>query len=136
MTAENTSSRKTIDADIRERVEGVCRSIMDDHPEVEAIGCMFLSRQLENVLAGLIVGAEGPRLRPEQNVRMFEVWVKIGMKLLADNQHRSPDDCRVREETYRCPEGSRRATTATGAALSKGGPVTNYVSRSQWIVRR
>ena len=80
------SQRKTIDIDIRERMEKTCREIMDDHPEVEAIGCMFLSKQLANTLAGLIVGSEGPKLRPDQNVRLFEVWVKIGMQLLANNQ--------------------------------------------------
>ena len=56
------SQRKTIDIDIRERMEKTCREIMDDHPEVEAIGCMFLSKQLANTLAGLIVGSEGPKL--------------------------------------------------------------------------
>lgn len=59
---------------------------MDDHPEVEAIGVMFLSKHLTNVLSGLIVGADGPVLRPDQNVRLFEVWVKIGAQLLANNQ--------------------------------------------------
>jgi hypothetical protein len=78
--------KKTIDADIRERIEATCRSIMDDHPEVEAIGVMFLSKQLMGVLSGMIVGAEGPKLRPDQNVRLFEIWTKIGMQLLANNQ--------------------------------------------------
>lgn len=59
---------------------------MDDHPEVEAIGIMFLSKQLANVLAGMIVGADGPALRPDQNVRLFEVWTRIGAQLLANNQ--------------------------------------------------
>ena len=86
-TAETTSNpKKTIDADIRARIEAVCREIMDDHPEVEAIGIMFLSKQLMGVLSGMIVGAEGPRLRPDQNVRLFEVWTKIGMQLLFNNQ--------------------------------------------------
>jgi hypothetical protein len=83
MTAE---PRKTIDADIRERMEAACRAIMADHPEVEAIGVMFLSKQLVNVLAGMIIGAEGPALRPDQNVRLFEVWTRIGAQLLANNQ--------------------------------------------------
>jgi hypothetical protein len=78
--------KKTIDADVRERMEAACRAIMADHPEVEAIGTMFLSRQLAGVLSGMIVGADGPRLRPDQNVRLFEVWVRIGMQLLANNQ--------------------------------------------------
>ena len=47
---------------------------------------MFLSKQLANVLSGMIVGADGPRLRPDQNVRLFEVWVRIGMQLLAQYQ--------------------------------------------------
>lgn len=78
--------KKTIDADIRDRIEAECRSIMADHPEVEAIGLMFLSKQLGNVLSGMIVGADGPKLRPDQNVRLFEVWVRIGTQLLANNQ--------------------------------------------------
>lgn len=78
--------KKTLDADIRERIEAECRSIMTDHPEVEAIGVMFLSKQLTSVLSGMIVGADGPQLRPDQNVRLFEVWVKIGMQLLTNNQ--------------------------------------------------
>ena len=79
------SLKKTLDVEIRERVEASCRAIMEDHPEVEAIGTMFLSKHLSNVLAGMIVGADGPRLRPDQNVRMFEVWVRVGALLLANN---------------------------------------------------
>ena len=78
--------KKTLDVEIRERVEESCRAIMADHPEVEAIGTMFLSKHLKDVLAGVIVGADGPRLRPDQNVRLFEVWVRVGMQLLANNQ--------------------------------------------------
>jgi hypothetical protein len=78
--------RKTIDADIRERIEAECRLIMAEYPEVEAIGVMFLSKQLANVLSGMIVGADGPRLRPDQNVRLFEVWVRIGMQLMNNHQ--------------------------------------------------
>ena len=90
MTEEASTTRadrKTIDVVIRERMEAACRSLMADHPEVEAIGVMFLSKPLANVLAGMIVGAQGPTLRPDQNVRLFEVWTRIGMKLLANNQH-------------------------------------------------
>jgi hypothetical protein len=67
-------------------MEAACRSVMADHPEVEAIGLMFLSKHLEKVLSGMIVGATAARLRPDQNVRLFEVWVRIGMQLIANNQ--------------------------------------------------
>jgi hypothetical protein len=86
MNLEVPIPKKTIDVDIRERIEAACRSIMADHPEVEAIGVMFLSKQLMNVLSGMIVGADGPRLRPDQNVRLFEVWVKVGMQLMTNHQ--------------------------------------------------
>jgi hypothetical protein len=79
-------NKKTLDADIRERIERECRPIMADHPEVEAVGVMFLSRQLMGVLSAMIVGAEGPQLRPDQNVRLFEVWVRVGMQLMANSQ--------------------------------------------------
>jgi hypothetical protein len=82
MNLEAPSQKKTIDVDIRDRIEAASRSIMADHPEVEAIGVMFLSKQLAGVLAGMIIGADGPRLRPDQNVRLFEVWVRIGMQLI------------------------------------------------------
>jgi hypothetical protein len=78
--------KKTLDEDIRERIEATCRAIMADHPEVEAVGVMFLSKHLSGVLAAMIVGADGPQLRPDQNVRLFEVWTRIGMQLLANNQ--------------------------------------------------
>ena len=78
--------KKILDVDIRERIEAECRAIMADHPELEAVGIMFLSKHLTTTLAGLIVGADGPRLRPDQNVRMFESWVKIGTQLLLNNQ--------------------------------------------------
>jgi hypothetical protein len=86
MTGEPaTDKKKTIDVDIRERTEAHCREIMADHPEVEAVGVMFLSKHLAGTLAGMVVGAEGSRLRPDQNVRMFEVWVKVGMLLISNN---------------------------------------------------
>jgi hypothetical protein len=83
---ETTTTKKTLDVDIRDRMELACRSIMSDHPEVEAIGLMFLSKHLEHVLSGMIVGATTGRLRPDQNVRLFEVWVRIGMQLITNNQ--------------------------------------------------
>ena len=86
MTAEPaTDKKKTIDVDIRERMEAHCREIMADHPEVEAVGVMFLSKHLTGVLAGMIVGADGARLRPDQNVRLVEVWVKVGMLMISNN---------------------------------------------------
>jgi len=78
--------KKTLDEDIRDRTEEVCRAIMADHPEVEAIGVMFLSKQLASVLPGMIVGGGGPTLRPDQNVRLFDIWVRVGMQLMANSQ--------------------------------------------------
>jgi hypothetical protein len=79
-------SRKTLDVEIREEVELFSRQLMDQHPEVEAIGVVFLSRHLRDVLPGMIVGADGPLLRPDQNVRMFEAYSRLGATLVANQQ--------------------------------------------------
>jgi hypothetical protein len=82
-----TSPGTPIDAEaIRARVEADCLALMADHPEVEAVGILFLSKPLTGLLSGLIVGANGPRLRPEQTVRLFEVWTWLGMQLLANSR--------------------------------------------------
>jgi hypothetical protein len=60
---------------------------MADHPEVEAIAVMFLSKQLVGVLSAMIINAiKDKPLRPDQNVRMFEIWSRVGMQLMSNNQ--------------------------------------------------
>jgi hypothetical protein len=86
MTTTTTTTKKTLDIAIRERVEAEARAIMADHPEVEAIGVMFLSKYLTGILSAMIVNADGKPLRPDQNVRLFEVWVRVGMQLMANSQ--------------------------------------------------
>jgi hypothetical protein len=79
--------KPTIDEDIRARAEEWGRAIMADHPEVEAVAVMYLSRHLVDVLpAQIVVGGKGPPLRPDQNVRLLEVWTRVGMQLLANHQ--------------------------------------------------
>jgi hypothetical protein len=68
------------------RMEADCLALMGDHPEVEAVAILFLSRPLEGLLSAMIVGADGPRLRPDQTVRLFEVWTWLGMQLLANSR--------------------------------------------------
>jgi hypothetical protein len=84
---EDGPLKKPFDEDIRDRVVGECRSIMADHPEVEAISALFLSKQLAGVLPAMIITADGKPLRPDQNVRMFEVWVRVGMQLMINLDH-------------------------------------------------
>lgn len=77
-------AKKTFDVDIREQVELFFRGLMDDHPELEGVGVVFLSRHLRDVLAAMVVGAEGAMLRPDQTARLFEAYAKLGAVLVAN----------------------------------------------------
>lgn len=79
-------TKKTFDVEIRERVELFFRGLMDEHPELEAVGVVFLSRHLRDVLSAMVVGAEGALLNPEQNMRMFEAHARLGAALVANQQ--------------------------------------------------
>jgi hypothetical protein len=78
--------KKTFDIEIRERAERFCLELMADHPELEAVGLVFLSRHLRDVLAAMVVGADGPLLRPDQTVRLYEAYSRLGATLVANQQ--------------------------------------------------
>jgi hypothetical protein len=77
-------AKKTFDQDIRERVELFFRGLMDEHPELEGVGVIFLSRHLRDVLTAMIVSAEGAVLRPDQTARLFEAYGRLGVVLVAN----------------------------------------------------
>jgi hypothetical protein len=86
--------KKTFDIEIRERAERFCLELMADHPELEAVGLVFLSRHLRDVLAAMVVGADGPLLRPDQTVRLVanqQRDVQILDELLAQYARRLAD---------------------------------------------